>query len=401
MEELYVSESAELGEGGGKASGAPRELRVVQLRGVAGKALGALIARVHLDSLNCVGYRVVHLTPTGTATRDGRLALGDELVNLGGKRLRGLAMDRAAAILQAAPWTADCVVARTSPPLPLPTSLPEILAMFPTKQLINLSTLTTIPSIPTTTATVGPTVICVGGDEGEGTVRRNKDVMGVKSGAGEVRGVRREEEEVKCPLRDITQTAVDTPHVTRHCIELQCKEREGSEKSSDSGLLTSSPSSPASTPSRRASSLLPSSSSSSSTGAEAELGSYCTLPRKGRQSSTTSFHTVTFEKGHGKKSLGFSIVGGRDSAKGNIGIFVKTILPTGQASNDNKLLEGDEILAVNGQTLHGLSHNEAIAVFKRIRSGSVSLQCGRRLSPRGGRSKCRSYEDSLDTTSEE
>ena len=31
------------------------------------------------------------------------------------------------------------------------------------------------------------------------------------------------------------------------------------------------------------------------------------------------------------------------------------------------IFKGDEILAVNGQPLHGLSHNEAIAVFKRIR----------------------------------
>ena len=34
--------------------------------------------------------------------------------------------------------------------------------------------------------------------------------------------------------------------------------------------------------------------------------------------------------------------------------------------------KGDEILAVNGQPLHGLSHNEAIAVFKRIRWDKTS-----------------------------
>ena len=97
VEGLYCSESPELGDDGGggggggdgSGGGGPRELRVVQLRGVAGKSLGVLLARwaidpedpglahiltitinrVHLDSLNCAGYRVVHITSNGTAAR--------------------------------------------------------------------------------------------------------------------------------------------------------------------------------------------------------------------------------------------------------------------------------------------------------------------------------------------
>lgn len=102
----------------------------------------------------------------------------------------------------------------------------------------------------------------------------------------------------------------------------------------------------------------------------------CTLPRRPKPSITIS--TVVFEKGPGKKSLGFSIVGGKDSPKGQLGIYVKTIFPNGQAAESGKLQEGDEIFAVNGKTLDGLLHAEAIAVFKSIKVGQVVLHVGRR-----------------------
>ncbi|XP_045135615.1 PDZ domain-containing protein 7-like isoform X2 [Portunus trituberculatus] len=105
--------------------------------------------------------------------------------------------------------------------------------------------------------------------------------------------------------------------------------------------------------------------------------SFCTLPRH-KSEVTFQILTVVFHKGPGHRSLGFSIVGGTDSPKGSMGIFVKTVFPQGQAASSGALQEGDEILAINGEALHGASHRAAIAAFKQIKTGQVVLHIGRR-----------------------
>lgn len=109
--------------------------------------------------------------------------------------------------------------------------------------------------------------------------------------------------------------------------------------------------------------------------------SFCTLPRSKRE-VTFQIRTVVFSKGPGHRSLGFSIVGGTDSPRGSMGIFVKTVFPQGQAHSSGSLQEGDEILAINGKPLHGSSHQDAITAFKQIKEGKVVLHIGRRRKKR-------------------
>ncbi|RZF43874.1 hypothetical protein LSTR_LSTR007210 [Laodelphax striatellus] len=76
-------------------------------------------------------------------------------------------------------------------------------------------------------------------------------------------------------------------------------------------------------------------------------------------------------------SLGFSVVGLKSEEKGELGIFVQEIQPTGIAGRDGRLLEGDQILAIDGQPLDcAISHQQAIAILQKAR-GLVELVVAR------------------------
>ncbi|EMP36485.1 InaD-like protein [Chelonia mydas] len=79
---------------------------------------------------------------------------------------------------------------------------------------------------------------------------------------------------------------------------------------------------------------------------------------------------IALEKG--SDGLGFSIVGGYGSPHGDLPIYVKTIFAKGAAADDGRLKRGDQILAVNGEALEGVTHEQAVAILK-CQKGSVTL----------------------------
>ncbi|XP_041464074.1 uncharacterized protein LOC121415060 isoform X3 [Lytechinus variegatus] len=106
-------------------------------------------------------------------------------------------------------------------------------------------------------------------------------------------------------------------------------------------------------------------------------------PIPGRGSPIPSVvQQISLIKGGYGKGLGFSIVGGEDSPKGRMGIFIKTIFTSGAAAADGRLREGDEIMSVNGETLNGMTHKQAINKFKQVKKGVVTLTVRSRFSPR-------------------
>ncbi|XP_036828353.1 multiple PDZ domain protein-like [Oncorhynchus mykiss] len=82
------------------------------------------------------------------------------------------------------------------------------------------------------------------------------------------------------------------------------------------------------------------------------------------------YRTISLDRG--ALGLGFSIVGGFSSPHGDLPIYVKTVFGKGAAIEDGRLQRGDQIIAVNGHSLEGVTHAGAVAILKRTK-GTVVL----------------------------
>ncbi|XP_046433728.1 uncharacterized protein LOC124186242 isoform X2 [Neodiprion fabricii] len=289
------------------------ETMVVRLtREEVDQSLGIFIAKT---SEARPGYLVAHVVPNGLADREGTLTIGDEILVVNGRRLRGCTMVEARRLLAGGGTqleVVDIVVSR----------------------MRRVS------------------------DEEQDEARDRGRPRKLRESSVDYENVLVENGQGLVP-----EVVVSSPrsHFRKH------HSRAHRDPRSDSSVsISSEKSSP---------------SSSHSSQSSHSVSTFCTLPRRPR-STVSTFHTVVFEKGSGKKSLGFTIVGGRDSPKGSIGIFVKSVLPGGQAAEDGRLRAGDEILAVNGQVCHHLAHREAVQLFRNIKRGSVALHLCRRAKHR-------------------
>ncbi|XP_041670517.1 partitioning defective 3 homolog [Cheilinus undulatus] len=99
---------------------------------------------------------------------------------------------------------------------------------------------------------------------------------------------------------------------------------------------------------------------------------------------------MTFEiplNDSGSAGLGVSVKGNRSKENhADLGIFVKSIINGGAASKDGRLRVNDQLIAVNGESLHGMTNQDAMETLRKSMSvegnkrGMIQLIIARRVS---------------------
>ncbi|XP_063616602.1 uncharacterized protein LOC134789861 [Cydia splendana] len=348
------------------------EYKVVRIvRRHPSEELGIFIAKTKLPDEGHVGYLVAHVVPGGLAEKEGTLCIGDELLNVNGRRLRDLTMAEAKEALKSGAPEIDIVIGRQQD-----KTTPDV-KQRPASQRK--------PLMMRESSVDYENAVILGKDRRVDKIdvridrRRSQDescnqsALSATDGASD--GANTHSHFHKG--QNATYSSMNNKLLRRQVVSYGGANKEGLALSC-AGDIVDVDTPDATERAKVKNNIEPHT---------PNAANFCTLPRKPK-APTHSYHTITFEKGHGKKPLGFTIVGGRDSPRGPLGIFIKSILPQGQAIDDGRLQAGDEVLAVNGQACHELAHVEALALFKAVRNGPIELRvCRRTRNPQTTKAK--------------
>ncbi|KAL8197297.1 UNVERIFIED_CONTAM: hypothetical protein K2H54_019757, partial [Gekko kuhli] len=107
----------------------------------------------------------------------------------------------------------------------------------------------------------------------------------------------------------------------------------------------------------------------------------------------SDIHVTILHKEEGA-GLGFSLAGGVDLE--NKAITVHRVFPSGLAAQEGTIQKGDEVLSINGKSLKGAAHNEALEILRRARHPKQAVIVTRK--PQKGET---SFNASIDSSTSE